>query len=135
MSLDFYMVPGTEKALELPTDLSVSSMSDGAHKLALQVVRFLLTVKGTHLTQGDYGCALLSRVGGNIDTRALDFVVRSEVEAAEAWLISATKGNVASEALRQINYLGSSYESGTLTVAISVLNGLGESVSITLPIA
>ncbi len=129
---DLAFEASTEAALQFaarPNDIS-----EGCIKLALQVVRFLLTSPGTHLSEPDYGSALIDLVGGPFNPTIQEQSVRIALADAATWMVKATSRYPDAEALREIRYISSAYDGSTLDVAFTVLNRAGEQVSITLPV-
>lgn len=134
MSTDIALTPSTENTLGLDLADGGTQTLSGARKLAMQAVRYLLTIPGTNVTQPLYGSQLAAVAGGNVDARTIGQLASMAIRDAGAWLVTATKRNAPEEALEALIYRGSTYDGFTLTVSFTVLNRAGQQVSITLPV-
>ncbi len=127
MSNDIGLVPAESTALKL------SSTSSGGYKLAMQVIKYLLTERGTSVFNPAYGSGLMSLLG-SVDPSTLGSSVALNLQDAEGWFKANTASNVDAEALQQIILNGYEYDGSTLYISFTVLNRAGEQVSITLPV-
>ena len=133
MSRDISFEPSSTAALQLPA-AGITGSVDGARKLALQVVRFLLTDRGSMVSDTTYGSGLMQLLGG-VDPSTLSSTIAVNLQEAETWMRGNTSGNVDSEALRQITFNSYAYDGLTLDISFTILNRAGEQVSITLPLS
>jgi hypothetical protein len=121
------MVPASDTALKF------SGSSTGGMKLAVQVVRFLLTDRGSSVFNRNYGGGVMALLG-TVDPSTLGTTIALIIQEAQDWMRANTAANVDSEALQQIILNGYEYDGSTLYISFTVLNRAGEQVSITLPV-
>lgn len=137
MSQDLSLVPDATNGLRFATsgDAGRAGVSAGALKLASQVVRYLLTEKGSGVSPADYGGELIQLTRRGVDRNNLAGYVQVALSNGADWLKNATRSNVRPERLRELRYLSSAYDGTTLSVSMSIINDAGEQVSIALPVS
>lgn len=133
MSRDIAFEPSTTSTLQLSTTDVLGSV-EGSRKLALQTVKFLLTDRGSMVSDPTYGSGLTQLLGG-VDPSTLSSTIAVNLQEAETWMRASTSRNVDSEAMRQITFNSYVYDGLTLDISFTILNRAGEQVSITLPLS